>query len=40
MKLYGGPKGTRTPVNGLKTRCPKPLDDGTVLQTTFIVMKK
>ena len=25
----GSPKGIRTPVPGLRTRCPGPLDDGT-----------
>ena len=26
--LYGVPTGSRTPVTGVKGRCPRPLDDG------------
>ena len=26
--LLGDPKGTRTPVPGVRGRCPRPLDDG------------
>ncbi len=26
--MHGAPKGTRTPVAGMKTLSPRPLDDG------------
>ena len=26
--LLGDPKGTRTPVTGVRGQCPRPLDDG------------
>lgn len=26
--LAGDPKGTRTPVTGVRGQCPRPLDDG------------
>ena len=29
--MYGTPKGIRTPVTAVKGRCPRPLDDGSVL---------
>lgn len=29
MRKLGSPKGSRTPVFGVRGRCPKPLDDGT-----------
>jgi len=29
---HGSPKGIRTPVTAVKGRCPRPLDDGTVMQ--------
>ena len=28
LGVVNAPKGTRTPVAGLKSRCPRPLDDG------------
>ena len=28
LNLLGDPKGTRTPVPGVRGRCPRPLDDG------------
>ena len=30
MTLFGVPTGSRTPVTGVKGRCPRPLDDGDV----------
>ena len=29
--IYGDPKGTRTPVAGVRGRSPRPLDDGAVV---------
>ncbi len=29
--LLGDPKGTRTPVTGVRGQCPRPLDDGAKL---------
>ena len=30
LNLLGDPKGTRTPVPGVRGRCPRPLDDGAI----------
>jgi hypothetical protein len=30
LEFLGGPNGTRTRVFGVRGRCPRPLDDGTV----------
>jgi hypothetical protein len=27
-EFFGDPKGTRTPVTGVRGQCPRPLDDG------------
>jgi hypothetical protein len=32
--MLGDPKGNRTPVAGMKTQCPGPLDDGTSSERT------
>jgi hypothetical protein len=32
----GGPKGTRTPVFGVRGRRPRPLDDGTLIHFVFM----
>ena len=33
---YGSPKGIRIPVLAVKGRCPRPLDDGTILFLTVL----
>ncbi len=30
MQSFGGPNGVRTRVTGVRGRCPRPLDDGTL----------
>ena len=32
--LFGSPKGTRTPVTGVRGQCPRPLDDETIFYLT------
>jgi hypothetical protein len=32
FNLFGGPNGARTRVFGVRGRCPRPLDDGTLLE--------
>ena len=34
--IIGVPTGSRTPVTGVKGRCPRPLDDGDVSEPGFI----
>jgi hypothetical protein len=34
-KLFNTPKGIRIPVTSVKGRCPRPLDDGGLLQSTI-----
>ena len=38
-RVYGVPKGIRTPVTAVKGQCPRPLDDGD-LKTHFKCYKK
>ena len=37
-KEIGDPKGSRTPVAWMKTRCPRPLDDGVVLEVRYFTI--
>jgi hypothetical protein len=36
LEIPGGPKGTRTPVFGVRGRRPRPLDDGTSILSLFM----
>ena len=36
LELLGDPKGTRTPVTGVRGRCPRPLDDGAKKSGPFL----
>jgi hypothetical protein len=35
VKLFSTPKGIRIPVTSVKGRCPRPLDDGGLFQSTI-----
>ena len=39
FRLYGVPKGIRTPVTAVKGRCPRPLDDGDSGRFVMIVVE-
>jgi hypothetical protein len=34
--MNGGPKGIRTPVTDVRGQCPRPLDDGTLLNESIV----
>ena len=36
LNLCGGPNGVRTRVTDVRGRCPRPLDDGTLLYGSII----
>ena len=39
IDLIGVPKGIRTPVAAVKGQCPRPLDDGDIVQKSVFYYK-